>query len=93
MDALQCCFYSQIKELNVLLLELTDRALDAPIAHEIAGLLGDALLDDLEHVPNEARPKQHIAGEEPRVLGREERGSFYFLLIRTTECRCSGVNK
>ena len=70
------------RAVNVLLLKLTDCALDAPLALEVGTLvvlLGDALLHDLEHISDEARPKHPIAGEEPRVLGREERGSFYFL--------------
>ena len=69
------------RAVNVLLLKLTDCALDAPLALEVGTLvvlLGDALLHDLEHISDEARPKHPIAGEEPRVLGREERGSFYF---------------
>ena len=67
--------------MNVLLLKLTDCALDAPLALEVGTLVvlfGDALLHDLEHISDEARPKHPIAGEEPRVLGREERGSFLF---------------
>ena len=70
------------RAVNVLLLKLTDCALDAPLALEVGTLvvlLGDALLHDLEHISDEARPKHPIASEEPRVLGREERGSFYFL--------------
>ena len=70
------------RAVNVLLLKLTDCALDAPLALEVGTLvvlLGDALFHDLEHISDEARPKHPIAGEEPRVLGREERGSFYFL--------------
>ena len=69
------------RAVNVLLLKLTDCALDAPLALEVGTLvvlLGDALLHDLEHISDEARPKHPIAGEEPRVLGREERCSFYF---------------
>ena len=69
------------RAVNVLLLMLTDCALDAPLALEVGTLvvlLGDALLHDLKHISDEARPKHPIAGEEPRVLGREERGSFYF---------------
>ena len=69
------------RAVNVLLLKLTDCALDAPLALEVGTLVvlfGDALLHDLEHISDEARPKHPIAGEEPRVLGREERGSFLF---------------